>query len=70
MKKYIEGIQNAMLYISKKKNAIFLGQSVKYPGSSIYESLKKVPDNKKIELHELRGLLQNNDYMATRTNER
>lgn len=50
MKKYIEGIQNAMFYISKKKNAIFLGQSVKYPGSSIYESLKKVPDNKKIEL--------------------
>ena len=39
-----------MEYISKKKNVIFLGQSVEYPGSSIYVSLKKVPMNKRLEL--------------------
>jgi pyruvate/2-oxoglutarate/acetoin dehydrogenase E1 component len=50
MKSYIQKIQEAMLFLSKKKKAIFLGQSVKYPGSSIFESLKTVPKNKKIEL--------------------
>ena len=47
---YIQKIQETMLFLSKKKKAIFLGQSVKYPGSSIFESLKTVPKNKKIEL--------------------
>ena len=40
----------AMKSISKNKNTIFLGQSVKYSGNSIYASLKDVPLKKKIEL--------------------
>lgn len=40
----------AMKKISKIKNTIFLGQSVKYSGNSIYASLKDVPLKKKIEL--------------------
>ena len=47
---YLKEVQRSMEYISKKKNVIFLGQSVEYPGSSIYVSLKKVPMNKRLEL--------------------
>ena len=39
-----------MKFLSKNKNVIFLGQSVVYPGSSIFISLKDVPDSKKIEI--------------------
>ena len=50
MKTYLSEIQKSMKIISKKKNSIFLGQSVKYPGSSIFESLKYVGEKKKFEL--------------------
>ena len=50
MTTYLSEIQKSMKVISKKKNSIFLGQSVKYPGSSIFESLKYVKENKKFEL--------------------
>lgn len=49
-KNYISEIQKSMKMLSKVKNTIFLGQSVKYPGSSIYESLKYVPQSKRLEL--------------------
>ena len=47
MKTYLSEIQESMKVISKIKNAIFIGQSVKYPGSSIFESLKLVDKKKK-----------------------
>ena len=47
---YLSKIRMAMKKISDVKNTIFLGQSVKYSGNSIYESLKDVPLKKKIEL--------------------
>lgn len=50
MKTYLSEIQKSMKIISNKKNAIFLGQSVKYPGSSIFVSLKDVSEKKKIEM--------------------
>ncbi len=50
MNTYLSEIQKSMKIISKNKNAIFIGQSVKYPGSSIFESLKYVNENKKFEL--------------------
>ncbi len=50
MKTYLSEVQKSMKIISKKKNSIFLGQSVKYPGSSIFESLKYVAEKKKFEL--------------------
>ena len=39
-----------MKFLSRNKNVIFLGQSVVFPGSSIYVSLKDVPESKKIEI--------------------
>ena len=39
-----------MDYLGKQSNTIFLGQSVRYSGNAIFNTLVKVPDNKKIEL--------------------
>ncbi len=50
MNNYVKEISRSMKMISKNKKTIFIGQSVKYPGSSIYVSLKNIPDKKKIEL--------------------
>jgi len=47
---YLNKICLAMKKISEVKNTIFLGQSVKYSGNSIYASLKDVPQKKRIEL--------------------
>ena len=50
MSVYLNKICLAMKKISRIKNTIFLGQSVKYSGNSIYASLKDVPLKKRIEL--------------------
>ena len=47
---YLEEVQKSMNYLSKNKKVIFIGQSVEFPGSSIYVSLKKVPMHKRLEL--------------------
>ena len=47
---YLKEIQKSMKFIAKNKNVIFMGQSVVYPGSSIFVSLKDVPKSKKIEI--------------------
>lgn len=50
MSEYLDQVCLAMKRVSQVKNTIFLGQSVKYSGNSIYASLKDVPMKKKIEL--------------------
>ena len=47
---YLKEIQRSMKYLSKNKKVIFMGQSVVYPGSSIFISLKDVSHSKRIEL--------------------
>ncbi len=47
---YLKEIQRSMKFLSKNKKVIFMGQSVVYPGSSIFVSLKDVPNSKKIEI--------------------
>ena len=39
-----------MHHISKNNNAVFIGQTVSYPGSLIFSSLSKVSKDKRIEL--------------------
>tara|TARA_B110000438_G_scaffold298052_1_gene345502 strand:- start:398 stop:904 length:507 start_codon:yes stop_codon:yes gene_type:complete len=39
-----------MEWLSEKEDTIFIGQSVKYSGNAIYNTLKSIPDDKKIEL--------------------
>ena len=47
--KYKNELIKSMTYLAKKPDTIFLGQSVKYSGNAIYNTLVKVPDKKKIE---------------------
>ena len=47
---YGKELTKAMEWLGKKKDTIFLGQTVEYLGSPSYNSLKKVPKNKKIEM--------------------
>ena len=50
MNAYLKEINRSMKMLSNNKRTIFIGQSVKYPGSSIFESLKGIANKKKIEL--------------------
>ena len=50
MNKYVKDIRRSMKFLSSYKNSIFIGQSVKFPGSSIYTSLSDVPKSKRLEL--------------------
>jgi len=50
MNNYLQNIIKSMKMLASNKKTIFLGQSVTYPGSLIYETLKSIPKNKKIEL--------------------
>ena len=47
--KYKDELIKAMEYLGKKSDTIFLGQSVKYSGNAIFNTLIKVPNKKKIE---------------------
>jgi|TARA_B110000261_G_C13037653_1_gene338984 pyruvate/2-oxoglutarate/acetoin dehydrogenase E1 component len=48
--KYKNELIKAMSFLGKKRNTIFLGQSVLYSGNAIFNTLTKVPSKKKIEL--------------------
>ena len=47
---YQEEIIKAMHLLAEHPNTLFLGQSVKWPGTGLYHTIKDIPDNKKIEL--------------------
>ena len=48
--KYFNEIKRSMEFISKNKKVIFLGQAVRYPGTAMFNTLKDIPNKKKIEL--------------------
>ncbi len=48
--KYKNELIKAMSFLGKKRNTIFLGQSVLYSGNAIFNTLTKVSSKKKIEL--------------------
>lgn len=50
MKTYKNELIRSMNYLSKKKNTIFLGQSVMFSGNAIFNTLTTVKKKKKIEL--------------------
>jgi pyruvate/2-oxoglutarate/acetoin dehydrogenase E1 component len=47
--KYAEEIKKAMSLLSDHPDTIFIGQAVEYEGTGLYESLKHIPDSKKME---------------------
>ena len=47
--KYVDHLIKAMEFLSEDPRTIFIGQSVKYSGNSIFNTLKTIPDDRKIE---------------------
>jgi len=47
--KYVDHLIKAMEFLSEDPRTIFIGQSVKYSGNSIYNTLKTISDDRKIE---------------------
>ena len=48
--KYKEEIIRAMNWLGEKKDTLFLGQSVRFPGTGLFWTIEGVPDEKKVEL--------------------
>ena len=48
--KYKDYLIEAMEILGKERDTIFLGQSVRYPGTGLFWTLEKVPMEKRIEL--------------------
>jgi pyruvate/2-oxoglutarate/acetoin dehydrogenase E1 component len=47
---YFQELQKAMTLLSSHPKTIFLGQAVLYEGTGLYDSLKHIPEEKRIEL--------------------
>jgi pyruvate/2-oxoglutarate/acetoin dehydrogenase E1 component len=47
--RYYEELQRAMTMLAEHPKTIFIGQAVKYEGTGLYDSLKHLPDEKRIE---------------------
>jgi len=48
--KYFDELKNAMNLLASHPKTVFIGQAVEYEGTGLYDSLKHLPSNKKIEL--------------------
>jgi pyruvate/2-oxoglutarate/acetoin dehydrogenase E1 component len=48
--KYFDELKKAMSLLAEHPKTIFIGQAVEYEGTGLYDSLKHLPTNKKIEL--------------------
>jgi pyruvate/2-oxoglutarate/acetoin dehydrogenase E1 component len=48
--KYKDEIIKSMEWLAKKDNTIFVGQSVKYSGNAIYNTLKTIDEERRIEV--------------------
>lgn len=47
--KYVDHLVKSMEYLAENPNVIFIGQSVAYSGNSIFNTLKTIPNERKIE---------------------
>jgi len=48
--RYLDEVVRAMKMLSENPKAVFLGQSIVYPGNIVYKTLVDVPREKKIEM--------------------
>ena len=48
--KYFEELKKAMTMLAEHPDTLFIGQSIEYEGTGLYDSLTHIPANKKIEL--------------------
>jgi pyruvate/2-oxoglutarate/acetoin dehydrogenase E1 component len=49
IKLYKEEINNAMEWLAQKNDTLFIGQSVAWPGTGMYDSLTHISEDKKME---------------------
>jgi len=49
-KKYFEELKRSMEFLGAKKNTIFVGQAVEFPGTAMSNTLKNISKNKLLEL--------------------
>ena len=47
--KYVDHLVKSMEFLSKDPRTVFIGQSVAYSGNSIYNTLKTISNDRKIE---------------------
>jgi pyruvate/2-oxoglutarate/acetoin dehydrogenase E1 component len=48
--KYFEELKKAMTMLAEHPDTLFIGQSIEYEGTGLYDSLTHIPAHKKIEL--------------------
>lgn len=48
--KYFDELKRSMEYLAQHPDTVFIGQAVAYPGTAMSNTLKDVPDNKKLEM--------------------
>lgn len=48
--KYFDELKKAMLFLSKNKKVVFVGQAVTYPGTAMFNTLNGIKKEKKFEL--------------------
>ena len=47
---YLETLALAMSYLAEQEKVVFIGQSIKWHGHALFNSMNAVPDEKKIEM--------------------
>lgn len=48
--KYFDQLKQAMSYLAEHPKTLFIGQAVEYEGTGLFDSLKHLPQHKKLEL--------------------
>jgi pyruvate/2-oxoglutarate/acetoin dehydrogenase E1 component len=48
--KYLDELKRAMTLLADHPRTLFIGQAVEYEGTGLFDSLKHLPENKKVEL--------------------
>ena len=48
--KYSEELHRSMMWLAEQPETLFLGQSVEYPGNAMYNTMKDVPIEKRLEM--------------------
>ena len=48
--RYFDELKQAMSFLAEHPKTMFIGQAVEYEGTGLYDSLKHLPSNKRIEL--------------------
>ena len=48
--RYFDELKRSMNWIATQQNSIFVGQAVSVPGTAMYNTLKEVPEDQRLEL--------------------